>query len=137
LIFEPQVSLSSEIPKFPDGKYFNDEIVDKLNKPDELLFKVYAYKEGADTVDESFNPPLIASIYSKGASVKSKFSDSELMFAHNRFERDVELKPDWHNYVPKCSTNMFSEEMKLGKTWNENYKFVKSSNPSSKCPLGF
>lgn len=139
LTLVPQVSLPEKYATASQRMYFNDAIAESLKRSEQLLFKVYAFAEPADTHTASHNPKLIANIWSKSGAVKSLFADEEVMFTHNKFERDVALKPDWANHVPTCSTDLLSPEMALGRAKEESFSFptVASANPRSKCPFGF
>lgn len=119
LKFDPQVS----IPTSRQGKYFNDHISEHLSQPNQVLFKVYAWKEGAHH-HAGQDPVYIGKIVSRTAAIKSAYADSKVMFSHNYYEEDIAAKPEWEQYVEKCG--------------HKNDKHSKNLQVlTSKCPFGF
>ena len=112
------------------AKDFTDHIVSSLTATNQLLFDVYAYAQPADVTGSGV---LIGSIFSRGAATKSFFGDTQLMFAHNDFAKDVELNPSWADAAPQYTPNIFEIDL------NENPKIAGYSPVvgSGKCPFGF
>jgi len=87
-----------------------------------LVFKVFAYSSPDDSA-----PTLVGKIYSKGPATTSYFGDTQLMFAHNDFADDLEIKPEWKSSVPYFSADLFKLD--------ESGKPKVGSSQGSGCPL--
>lgn len=119
LSFVPQVS----IPADTKGEYFNKVIARTLTQKGQTLFKVLATKSGADIRDSSYEPVHIANIISEGPAILSLYTDAKVMFSHNYMEKDVEVHPEWAEYIESCKPTKLP--------------MVGASATSGKCPLGF
>jgi len=116
LQFDPQVHIDSD----NKVKYFNDVISEQFTQTNQLLFNVNAFKTGKDFKDGNA-PVQIGKVISQGAAVKSLYTDAKVMFSHNYYEKDIEVHPEWDEYVDHCAV----PHLMVGGT------------APGKCPFGF
>ena len=136
LVFEAQVSTPERNPQWPGWTEetkavpFQQDLVDSLTQSDQLLFNVYAYDQPQEMKDPS-NLQLIGKIYSASEAVNSLWADEQLLFAHMAIEEDMESQPEWRNYLPEYTPNVF--EIDWFQEKNPEY-VVQASRPSG--PIG-